>query len=117
MRQTLESSDRVQILNYVTIQKTGALHTVRDKKKTLCWDQCGEIFLLHAVNGSEKGMRDPDAQCMETEVIYWDRQKSRSECKGSVARRSEISQDKIVRQKGSGREHKLEVKTRKSIRQ
>ena len=33
MRQTQESSDSVQIQNYVTIQKTGALHTVCDKKK------------------------------------------------------------------------------------
>ena len=45
--------------------------------------------------------------------FYWDRQKSRSECKGSVARRSEISQDKIVRQKGSERENKLEINNQK----
>ena len=42
----------MQIPDYVTRQITGAPRSVRDKK-TLCWDQWGEIFLLRGVIRSE----------------------------------------------------------------
>ena len=59
----------MQIQDYVTRQITDAPRSVRDQK-TLCWDQCGEIFLLRVVNGEVK-----EGTQMHSEVkkFNWDK--------------------------------------------
>ena len=54
VKQIQEQSDGVQILNFVTRQTKGAPHSARYRRKTLCWDRCGEIFLLRFVRKSER---------------------------------------------------------------
>ena len=47
-------SDGVRIQNFVTRQTRDAPHSAHYQEKTLCWDQCGEFFLLRAVWESER---------------------------------------------------------------